>query len=371
MTGLHKRIALLPGDGIGPEVTSAAVRILEDCAVEFSHQFEFLELPVGGAAIDSHDSPLPEETLAGCRDADAILLGAVGGPRWDGFPLGRRPESGLLTLRRELGLYVNLRPIRLLGPLRGISPLRPERCGCFDFEIVRELAGGIYFGEHRQSQENGSERASDTEVYSRSEIERVARFAFARASARRQRLASVDKANVLASSVLWRKTVAQMSAEYSEITLEHLYVDNAAMQLVLRPDQFDVMLTSNLFGDILSDEAAALVGSIGLVPSASLGDATALYEPIHGSAPALAGKDVACPIGAILSASMLLRHSFGLELEAKWIEAAVERVLKSEHRTADIAEPGTQIVSGSALAELIRAEMRESLSRVESYGWGV
>ena len=371
MGGMHKTIALLPGDGIGPEVTGAAAQLLLDCAAQFGHRFELVEFPIGGTAIDRCGAALPAETLAGCREADAVLLGAVGGPRWDALPLDQRPESGLLALRRQLELYVNLRTIRLRDSLRRISPLKQANAGAFDFEIVRELAGGIYFGVHEFSRVNGRERASDVEAYSSGEIERVARYAFERAAGRHRRLTSVDKANVLASSVLWRGTVSRLGADFPRVTLEHLYVDNAAMQLVLRPEQFDVLLTSNMFGDILSDEAAALVGSIGLVPSMSLGENAALYEPIHGSAPTLAGKDCACPLGAIFCASLMLRESFGLETEAAWIESAVDRVLERGYRTADIAESGTEIVGGSALTELIRGEMNDSLTLAERYGWGV
>lgn len=356
MTQLRKTIAALPGDGIGPEVTRAAIQILQDCASAFGHRFEFREFPFGGNAIDSRGVPLPDETLAGCRAADAVLLGAIGGPKWEALPFGTRPEAGLLGLRKELGLYINLRPIRLRPALRSISPVRPERLEGCDFEIVRELAGDIYFGEHKINEE----RASDLAEYSVSEIERVARYAFERAATRKGHLTSVDKANVLASSTLWRQTVAEVSREYPSVTLDHLYVDNAAMQIMLRPAQFDVILTGNMFGDILSDEAAALAGSIGLIPSLSRGrpDQPALYEPIHGSAPTLAGKDVACPLGAIWSATLMLRESFGLETESLWIEGATDRVLEQGYRTADIAEPGSRIAKGSQFTEIIRQELQ-------------
>jgi len=373
MSGVRKTIAVLPGDGIGPEVTRAAVKLLEDSALAFGHHFEFRELPFGGAAIDRCGAPLPPETLAVCRSADAILLGAIGGPRWDPLPLAKRPESGLLALRKELGLYINLRPIRLRPALQGISPLRPDRIAGCDFEIVRELAGDIYFGEHELRGENGSARARDVASYTSAEIERVARYAFERAGARGNHVTSVDKANVLSTSVLWRSTVTSVAREFPRVTLDHLYVDNAAMQLLLRPKQFDVILTSNMFGDILSDEAAALTGSIGLIPSLSRGhkDMPALYEPIHGSAPSLAGKDVACPLGAIFSASLMLRESFALDLEAQRLEAAVDRVLDYGNRTMDIAEPGSRILRCSEFTSQIRAEMRDSLLHTERYGWGV
>lgn len=373
MTELRKTIAVLPGDGIGPEVTRAALQLLGDCASAFNHKFEFRELPFGGDAIDRCGSPLPSETLSGCRSADAILLGAIGGSKWDSLPLGKRPEAGLLGLRQELGLYINLRPIRLRPSLRGISPLRPERLVGCDFEIVRELAGDIYFGEHKTEGEKSKAWARDVATYSVPEIERVGRYAFERAAVRNRRLTSVDKANVLATSTLWRQTVANLSKEYPDIALDHLYVDNAAMQIVLRPAQFDVILTSNLFGDILSDEAAALAGSIGLIPSMSRGraDQPALYEPIHGSAPTLAGKDVACPLGAVLSATLMLRESFGLEIEAQWIETAVDRALEHGYRTSDIAEPGGRSVRSSELIEQIRSELHDVLVHHERYGWGV
>ena len=369
MTELRKTIAVLPGDGIGPEVTRAATQILSDCASAFNHKFTFRELPFGGDAIDRTGAPLPADTLAGCRSADAILLGAIGGPKWESMPLGTRPEAGLLGLRQELGLFINLRPTRLRPALRGISPLRPERLDDCDFEMIRELAGDVYFGEHKIDRE----KARDTGSYTVGEIERVARYAFERANARKRRLTSVDKANVLATSTLWRETVSALAKQYPDVKLVHMYVDNAAMQIMLRPAQFDVILTSNLFGDILSDEAAALAGSIGLIPSMSRGrpEQPALYEPIHGSAPSIAGKDLACPIGAILSAAMMLRESFGLEIESQWIETGIDRVLERGYRTADIAEPGGKSVRSSELTEQIRSELHDVLIHHERYGWGV
>ena len=368
---MKKNIVLLPGDGIGPEVTRAAAAVLRECAHEFSHQFDMHEFPIGGAAIDATGTPLPAETLDACRKADAVFLGAVGGAKWDALPVGKRPESGLLELRKGMGLYVNVRPVKVLEPLRGISPLKPERLGDLDIEIVRELAGGMYFGERGSVTEKGEERAWDTESYSTREIERIATFAFSRAENRSRRLCSVDKANVLSSSQLWRRTVAAMSTVYRYVKLEHMYVDNAAMQLTLRPTQFDVILSSNMFGDILSDAAAALVGSIGLVPSASFGSSAPLFEPIHGSAPQLVGKDAANPIGSILSATMMLRDAFGLSLEAEWVEQSLLRVLGGGYRTADIAEPGQRAIGGSVFTELLREEMLRSLEHAERYGWGV
>ena len=368
---MKKKIVLLPGDGIGPEVTRAAASILRETAHEFNHEFEFLELPLGGAAIDATGKPLPNETLDICRKADAVFLGAVGGPKWDALPVGQRPESGLLGLRKGMGLYVNVRPIKLLEPLRGLSPLKAERLGDLDLEIVRELSGGMYFGERGNVAENGVERAWDTESYSTPEIERIATFAYARAESRTRRLCSVDKANVLTSSQLWRRTVTAMNAVYPSVKLEHMYVDNAAMQLTLKPSQFDVMLSSNMFGDILSDAAAALVGSIGLIPSASFGDAAPLFEPIHGSAPTLVGTDSANPIGSILSATMMLRDAFGLTLEADWVEQSLARVLSAGYRTPDIAEPNSRKVGGSVFTETLKEEMLRTFEHAERYGWGV
>lgn len=368
---MKKTIVLLPGDGIGPEVTRAAATVLRECAHEFGHEFNLEEHVIGGAAIDATGAPLPSETLDACKKADAVFLGAVGGSKWDGLPVGKRPESGLLDLRKGLGLYVNVRPIRLLEPLSGISPLRPERLGDLDLEIVRELAGGMYFGERGKVTEDGIERAFDTESYSTQEIERIAAFAYARAENRSRRLCSVDKANVLLSSQLWRRTVTAMSTVYPAVKLEHMYVDNAAMQLTLRPSQFDVMLCSNMFGDILSDAAAALVGSIGLVPSASFGSCAPLFEPIHGSAPTLVGTDSANPIGSILSATMMLREAFGLSLEADWVEQSLVRVLSGGYRTADITEAGARTVGGSVFTEILREEMQRTLEHAERYGWGV
>jgi len=311
------------------------------------------------------------ETLDACHKADAVFLGAVGGPKWDALAVGKRPETGLLGLRKGLGLYVNLRPVKVLEPLRGISPLRPERLGDLDIEIVRELAGGMYFGERGNVNEKGVERAFDTESYSTPEIERIAVFAYKRAEARSRRLCSVDKANVLTSSQLWRRTVTSMGTVYPDVKLEHMYVDNAAMQLTLRPTQFDVILSSNMFGDILSDAAAALVGSIGLIPSASFGSSAPLFEPIHGSAPTLAGKDCANPIGSILSATMMLRDTFGLSLEADWVEQSLVRVLGGGYRTTDIAEPGAKTVGTAAFLEVLHQEMQRTFEHAEKYGWGV
>src|ERR1700751_5271311 len=362
---LKKKIVLLPGDGIGPEVTRAAAGVLQECAREFQHQFEMVEMPLGGSAIDKAGNPLPNETLDACRKADAVFLGAGGGPKWDALPVGKRPESGLLDLRKGLGLFVNLRPVKVVEPLRAISPLNPERLGDLDIEIVRELAGGMYFGERGNKVEGGIERAFDTEAYSTPEIERIATFAFTRAENRSRRLCSVDKANVLTSSELWRRTVNAVGSVFPAVKLEHMYVDNAAMQLTLRPTQFDVMLSTNMFGDILSDAAAALVGSIGLIPSASFGNTAPLFEPIHGSAPTLVGTDSANPIGSILSATMMLRDAFGLWLEADWIEQSVVRVLQGGHRTPDLVAPGSKQVGTTGFMEILHVEMQRTLEHAE------
>ena len=368
---MKKTIVLLPGDGIGPEVTHAAAYVLKECAREFHHQFEFQEHPVGGAAIDLTGTPLPNATVDACRRADAVFLGAVGGPKWDALAVGKRPEAGLLGLRQAMGLYVNVRPVKLIEPLRGMSPLKPERLGDLDVEIIRELAGGMYFGQRGNATENGKERSWDTESYSTPEIERIATFAYTRAEGRSRRLCSVDKANVLASSELWRRTVTAMSRVYPNVRLEHMYVDNAAMQLTLKPSQFDVMLTTNMFGDILSDAAAALVGSIGLIPSASFGAGAPLFEPIHGSAPTLAGRDSANPVGSILSAAMMLRDAFGLGLEADWVEQSITRTLAAGYRTPDLAAPGSKPIGTNGFMEILHEEMQRTLEHAERYGWGV
>jgi 3-isopropylmalate dehydrogenase len=368
---IQKKIVLLPGDGIGPEIMQAAVRVLKACVTEFGHHFDFAEFPFGGCAIDATGEPLPAETLAACRAADAILLGAVGGPKWDAVPLVKRPESGLLALRKTLGLYINLRPIDLRLPLFGLSPLRADRVRDVHIDFVRELAGDIYFGKHHVESDPSGERATDEAVYTTAEVERVARYAFARAESRKGRLASVDKANVLATSQLWRRTVTRLAADHPNVKLEHLYVDNAAMQLVLAPAQFDVILTSNMFGDILTDLGAALAGSIGLIPSMSCGPGPSLYEPIHGSAPTLAGKDVANPVGMILSAAMMMRESFGLKLEAEWIESAVDRVFASGIRTPDTVEPGTTKVGCTEFVERLQAEMISAVESTQRHRQGV
>jgi 3-isopropylmalate dehydrogenase len=327
------KIVVLPGDGVGPEVTREAVACLQAVAGAFGHRFTFEEALIGGAAVDACGDPLPEQTLALCRAADAVLLGAVGGPAWDQHPRDQRPESGLLRLRQALGLYANLRPVTVHPALEDASPVKPEVVRGTDMMIVRELSGGLYFGEPRSFT---PERAVNTLPYTREEILRVARVAFDLARTRRRKLVSVDKANVLETSRLWRQVVDELAAEYPDVAVQHNYVDSFAMALVARPRDFDVVLTENLFGDILSDEAAVLAGSLGLLPSASLGGTVGLYEPIHGSAPDIAGQDKANPVGTILSAAMLLRHALGLSAEATALETAVHRTLQEGHGTGDL-----------------------------------
>ncbi len=330
------RIALLPGDGIGPEVTDAAVAALEAVGCRFGRTFVFERCLVGGAAVRAGRPPLPSETLDACRRADAVLLGAVGDPAFDAAPLGSRPESGLLQLRRELGVFANLRPVRAWPGLDAASPLRPDKVAGLDLLIVRELTGGLYFGQPRGVSED-KEEAFNTMRYSRAEVERIAEVAFRQAECRRQRVTSVDKANVLETSRLWRSVVTGVSARHPAIRLDHQYVDACALALVLDPAGFDVVLTENLFGDILSDQAGGLTGSLGLLPSASLGDGPGLFEPVHGSAPSLAGRDVANPVGAILTAAMLLGDGLGARQEARAIEDAVATSLSNRCCTADLA----------------------------------
>ena len=331
-------IALVKGDGIGPEIVSAAVQVLEKVGEKYGHSFKFTEYLAGGVAIDETGFPLPDETVEGCLSSDSVLLGAVGGPKWDKLPGDLRPEKALLGIRKAMGLYTNLRPARLYPALKDECPLRSDIVEQgFDLMMVRELTGGIYFGERgRRNSKNGRE-AYDTEAYSVMEIERIARAAFDAAMKRRKRLISIDKANVLETSRLWRETVHNVAKEYPEVELSDMLVDNAAMQLVRNPAQFDVIVTSNMFGDILSDEASQITGSIGLLPSASLGKTRCgLYEPIHGSAPDIAGMNRANPLATILSAALMLRYSFDLMAEADCIENAVDCVLNDGCRTADI-----------------------------------
>lgn len=336
---MNYNIALLKGDGIGPEIVDSAVRVLEAIGKKYGHVFKFTPYLIGGAALDSVGVPLPEETVKGCLASDSVLLGAVGGPKWDTLPGNMRPEKALLGIRSAMELFTNLRPAKLYPALKGDCPLREDIvAGGFDIMIVRELTGGIYFGDRGMREGKYGEEAYDTECYSRFEIERIARVAFDTAMKRDKRVVSIDKANVLDTSRLWRKTVHEIAEEYPKVECTDMLVDNAAMQLVRNPAQFDVIVTTNMFGDILSDEASQITGSIGMLPSASLGTTSrGLYEPIHGSAPDIAGKNIANPIATILSAAMMLRYSFSLAKEADDIVNAVDKVLSDGYRTADIA----------------------------------
>jgi 3-isopropylmalate dehydrogenase len=352
------KICVLPGDGIGPEVTEEAVGVLKAVAECFGHQLSLTVRKIGGAALIAANDPLPDHTLQACLAAQAVLLGAVGGPAFDDRPRHLRPEAGLLRLRKELGAFANLRPAFCFPGLIGCSPLRPDRVRGTDILIVRELLGGLYFGEPRSIQSiNGQRLATNTMRYREDEIERIARVAFELARARRHKLVSVDKANVLECSRLWREVVTRLGQEYPDVQLSHLYVDSAAMSLVMRPTDFDVLLTENMFGDILSDQAGGVTGSLGLLASASLGGTVGLYEPVHGSAPDIAGKGIANPLGTILSVALLLRHSFHLEREAACVESSVSSVLESGHRTRDIAAEET-CISTSRMGQHVSQAVR-------------
>jgi 3-isopropylmalate dehydrogenase len=346
---MKARIAVLGGDGIGPEVTAVAVAVLQAVAVRFEHQFEFTEALIGGAAIDATGSPLPPRTIAACRDSDAVLLGAVGGPQWSTPGARVRPEQGLLELRGTLGLFANLRPVRVLPSMLDASPLKPEVVRDVDIMVVRELTGGIYFGRKKRT----AREAEDVCSYTTAEIERVTRVAGQLAMVRSRRLVSIDKANVLETSRLWREVVERVVRdEFPQLALEHMLVDAAAMHLLRAPRSFDVLLTENMFGDILTDEASMLAGSLGLLPSASLGSTRlGVYEPIHGSAPDIAGRGIANPYGAILSAALLVRHSLELEEEASAVETAVGRALDAGARTADMASPGQTALGSAAVRD--------------------
>lgn len=356
---MKKTIAVIAGDGIGPEIVGEAVKVLKKVAEKFGHDFTFDEKVVGGAAYDAFGDCLPDDTLAACKGADAVLLGAVGGPKWDALPGPKRPEKrALLTLRKELGLFANLRPAKVWSALKDASPLRPDIIGeGLDLLVVRELTGGVYFGEHVRAADGQS--ALDKMPYSVPEIERIARTAFAAARTRRSHVTCVDKANVLETSRLWREVVQRLrDAEYADVELDFMYVDNAAMQLVRAPSRFDVILTENMFGDILSDEASQITGSIGMLPSASLrADGFGMYEPIHGSAPDIAGRGIANPLATILSAAMLLRHTFGLSAEADAVESAVGAVLARGARTPDIAKSGEKALSTTEMGAAVLAEL--------------
>jgi 3-isopropylmalate dehydrogenase len=344
------KIAVLKGDGIGPEIVDEAIKVLDAVASKDGFNLEYNEYLLGGAAIDVFDNPCPDETIKGCQNSDAVLFGAIGGPKWDNLPKEKRPETGLLKLRKALGLFANLRPAIIFDELTNASSLKPEVIKGVDLEVVRELTGGIYFGEPRYKDSN---KAYNTMIYTRDEIERIAHVAFKEAQKRRKKVTSVDKANVLEVSELWREVVEDVAKEYPDVELEHMYVDNAAMQLVRDPKQFDVILTGNIFGDILSDEASMIVGSIGLLPSASIGGKVGLFEPIHGSAPDIAGQGIANPIATILSAAMMLDY-LGEEKSANRIKNAIKEVLAKGYRTKDLANfDAKEVVTTSEMGTLI------------------
>lgn len=357
MENQKRHIALLPGDGIGPEVTRQAVKVLKAAAGRLGMPLETTEVPVGGAGYDATGRPLPEESLETAKKADAVLLGAVGGPKWENLDFALRPERALLGLRASLGLFANLRPAKVFSSLVDASTLKREVVENLDILVVRELTGGIYFGEPRgiETLPDGSRRGINTLVYTEAEIERIARVAFQAALQRKRNLVSVDKANVLECTELWRQVVSQTHKDYPEVTLRHMYVDNCAMQLVRNPKQFDVILTTNMFGDILSDEASMLTGSIGMLPSASTGGGRGMYEPIHGSAPDIAGKDTANPLAAILSVGMMFSYSFGLAEPNDWIEKAAEAALNANYRTPDIMSTGMKEVGTEEMGDLVAA----------------
>lgn len=347
---MNYKITIIKGDGIGPEIIDEAIKVLNITGEIYGHNFQYTEALAGGAAIDQKGNPLPKETLDICRSTDALLFGAVGGPKWDKLPVKERPEQGLLKLRKELGLFANLRPAVMFDELKNSCPLKSDLVeGGIDILIIRELTGGIYFGK-KYAKNN---KAIDTMEYSKYEIERIAHLGFQTAQKRNKQLISVDKANVLETSKLWRKTFEEVAVEYPEIELRHMYVDNAAMQLVINPKQFDVIATENMFGDILSDEASMITGSIGLLPSAALGNNYGMYEPIHGSAPDMAGQGKANPIATILSAALMLKYSFNLQEQSKNIENAVKKALSKGYRTADIAKKGENTVSTSEMGNII------------------
>lgn len=348
------KITVIPGDGIGKEITDSAVEVMKKVAEKFKLDFEYTYKDAGGTAYDKFGTPLPDDTIEACKTSDGVLFGAVGGDKWDNVEPALRPEKAILGLRKNLGLYANLRPVKVADALVEYSPLKPELVKGADLVIVRELIGGIYFGDKCESEEhNGSERAWDLENYSVPEVERIAKLAFETAKLRRGKVTSVDKANVLATSRLWRRTVANVAEDYRDIELNNLYVDNCAMQLAVKPTQFDVIVTGNLFGDILSDEAAVVGGSIGMMPSASIGTSTSLYEPIHGSAPDIAGKGIANPMGTILSAAMLLRYSLHEEKAADAIEAAVDKALADGYRTPDLWKEGFTKANTAEITKVI------------------
>ena len=354
---MRKRIAVMKGDGIGPEIVNEALKVLETVASKYGHHFAYNFVDIGGVAIDNYGTPLPQATIDACLEADSVLLGAVGGPKWDGVPGDKRPEKGLLGIRSAMGLFANMRPAKLFPQLAGASPLRGNIVAKgIDFMVARELIGGVYFGEHKTETVNGERVATDVMPYAEHEIERILRVGFETAMKRRNKLTVVDKANVLDTSRLWRAVAARVAGDYPQVEVNYMYVDNASMQIVKDPSQFDVIVTENMFGDILSDEASMITGSIGMIPSSSLGEGTrGLYEPIHGSAPDIAGQDKANPIGTILSAAMMLKYSFGLAEESDAIEAAVNRVLEKGLRTGDMMSEGCTPVGCRAMGDAICA----------------
>ena len=348
-------IAVIPGDGIGPEVINEAIKVLDAAGKKYGHEFNYTKLPAGGAAIDATGECLPQETVDTAKKSDAVLLGAVGGPKWDSLPGDKRPERALLGIRKELGLFANLRPAIMFDELKDACPIRPEKVeGGLDLLVVRELTGGIYFGERGYKDTDMGKAAYDIEQYSEGEVRRIAGIAFDMAMKRNKKVTSVDKANVLESSRLWRKTVAEVAKEYPDVELQNFYVDNTAMQLVYNPKQFDVIVTSNIFGDILSDEASMITGSLGMLPSASLAEGNfGMYEPVHGSAPDIAGTGRANPMAAILSAAMMLKYTFGLSEEADAIENAVRKTLAAGYRTPDIMSEGKILATTEQTGSLI------------------
>ena len=356
---MKKNIAVIRGDCSSPEIVAQAIRVLDKIAEKHGHTFAYTEVDMGGAAIDKYGDPLPGHELEKCLASDSVLLGAIGGPKWEGLPGDKRPEKGLLRLRSGMGLYANNRPAKIWPQLADASPLKPEIVAKgIDFIVVRELIGGVYFGQHTTGSVDGEQKATDIMSYTVHEIRRVAHVAFQMAQKRRKRVTSIDKANVQDTSRLWRKTVTEVAKEYPDVELLHMYVDNAAMQIVRDPSQFDVIVTENLFGDILSDEASQITGSIGMIPSSSMGEGTrGLYEPIHGSAPDIAGQDKANPIGTILAAAMMLRYSFDMAAEADAIETAVDETLKAGIRCGDIMRQGCQLVGCREMGAQIRSRI--------------
>ena len=357
---MNYKIAVIPGDGIGPEVVDSTIKVVNVVGDKFGHKFDYEYVLAGGCAIDKFGNPLPEETLETCKKSDAVLLGAVGGPKWDDPTAKVRPEQALLGLRGGLGLYCNLRPAVLYAPLRDASPLKDSIIGDgINIQVVRELTGGIYFGERGQCDDNGVPAAYDTEKYNENEVRRIAKIGFEAAMKSKKKVTSVDKANILESSRLWRRIIEEVHKDYPEVEVNHLYIDNATMQMVRDPRQFDVIITSNMFGDILSDEASMVTGSIGMLPSASLGENSfGMYEPIHGSAPDIAGKGIANPLATILSGAMMLRYTFNLETEAKAIEDAVLAVLEDGYRTGDIMSEGMKLVGTEEMTNAVLAKLK-------------